>query len=387
MSSIVAVGARDVEALRATKEKVSTVRRLIQKDRPLTKKQTDYCDDACIERSLRARGGNVRKAAKLLKSSLAWRESFEVDHLIADEFSAELASGAAYIAGHDGEGRPVVIIKKRNYNNFTSWSQKRYLRYLIFTVEVAVASMLRGVDQWVLIIDVGQSKMSSPSSSTILGTLKILSENYPERLAKAFIVDSPSVFYYLWKGICPFVDQATKGKVSFVFSKDYVRTPEEEKLPSIRHLLQETQTPKKSDKGKNPNSSVHSENGAALVTHSHSRSVSFSQPSTACNSPAVQGREFSSFRAERNFWFPGLISSNKNRKLSAGDGSSFRFSLSKRFDQQFSGVELKEKTNSFRPYWNFFKSPYNEAAYRATMKPPLGGLKSIITSSLKSHSS
>lgn len=39
MSSIVAIGAREIEALRATKEKVSTVRRLIQKDGPLTKKQ------------------------------------------------------------------------------------------------------------------------------------------------------------------------------------------------------------------------------------------------------------------------------------------------------------------------------------------------------------
>jgi hypothetical protein len=31
------------------------------------------------------------------------------DHLIADEFSAELASGAAYVAGHDVDGRPVVV--------------------------------------------------------------------------------------------------------------------------------------------------------------------------------------------------------------------------------------------------------------------------------------
>lgn len=31
------------------------------------------------------------------------------DHIIADEFSAELAEGMAYVAGHDDESRPVVV--------------------------------------------------------------------------------------------------------------------------------------------------------------------------------------------------------------------------------------------------------------------------------------
>lgn len=30
-------------------------------------------------------------------------------YLIADEFPAELAAGAAYVAGHDEEGRPVMV--------------------------------------------------------------------------------------------------------------------------------------------------------------------------------------------------------------------------------------------------------------------------------------
>lgn len=30
-------------------------------------------------------------------------------YLIADEFPAELAAGAAYVAGHDVEGRPVLV--------------------------------------------------------------------------------------------------------------------------------------------------------------------------------------------------------------------------------------------------------------------------------------
>lgn len=32
------------------------------------------------------------------------------EHLIADEFSAELSDGLAYVAGHDDESRPVMVI-------------------------------------------------------------------------------------------------------------------------------------------------------------------------------------------------------------------------------------------------------------------------------------
>jgi hypothetical protein len=45
----------------------------------------------------------------------------------------------------------------------------------------------------------GYSRVSAPSPSGILTTLKILADHYPERLAKAFIVDASSMFYYVWK--------------------------------------------------------------------------------------------------------------------------------------------------------------------------------------------
>lgn len=35
---------------------------------------------------------------------------FNAEQLMADEFSAELAEGLAYVAGHDEESRPVVVI-------------------------------------------------------------------------------------------------------------------------------------------------------------------------------------------------------------------------------------------------------------------------------------
>ena len=37
----------------------------------------------------------------------------------------------------------------------------------------------------------------------------------------------------------------------------------------------------------------------------------------------------------------------------------------------------------FRPYLRFLQAPYNEAEYRSMMKPPLGGLATIISRDLK----
>lgn len=33
----------------------------------------------------------------------------DIDNLIADEFSAELVEGVAFVAGHDEESRPVLV--------------------------------------------------------------------------------------------------------------------------------------------------------------------------------------------------------------------------------------------------------------------------------------
>ncbi|KAL3681162.1 hypothetical protein R1sor_024118 [Riccia sorocarpa] len=405
MSSVVAIAAgdADADALRATKEKIKSVLHLIRKDASFTPKQLEFCKDSCVERYLKARGYNTKKAAKHLKATLAWRHTYDVDFMIADEFAAELASGIAYVAGHDSEGRPVVVVRRKKFS-YGGCSQKQYLRYLIFTMEVAVASMGPGVNQWVLIIDIGNSKLTSPSSSTILGSLKIINEHYPGRLAKAFVVDCPAVFYYLWKSICTFVDNGTKGKLTFVSSKDHGvyqaqmassrcnstsegsrrnsvsegsrRNSTSEEPPSIRRLLYESP----SFRARQPERSA--SNDSALLNGPHCRSFSFTSMGRTINSSVLRRNESSSFRADKNLWVPAIVTLGAGSKLRAGEGHSFR--LGKRPEKFSAPLERKEKLrNSFRPYWRIFKADYNESAYRATMKPPLGGLKSILTYSTK----
>ena len=98
------------------REKIEAVRKLLRKQAPLSAKQVmpenqlcsaykptsasvrlsklvfwfghggeqaQYCNDACVERFLRSRGENVKKAAKHLRTVLSWRETVGAGTLIS----------------------------------------------------------------------------------------------------------------------------------------------------------------------------------------------------------------------------------------------------------------------------------------------------------------
>ncbi|PKI32409.1 hypothetical protein CRG98_047200, partial [Punica granatum] len=192
--------------------KVAAVLDLLRKQAPLSVKQVrhrllvrftkegyeKFCSYACVERFLKAKGDSVKKAAKHLRACLSWRDAIGIDHLIADEFSAELAEGFAYVAGQDEESRPVMIFRiKQDYQKFHS--QKLFTRLLVFTLEVAIGTMPKNTEQFVLLFDASFFRSASAFMNLLMTSLKIVADYYPGRLYKAFVIDPPSLFSYLWK--------------------------------------------------------------------------------------------------------------------------------------------------------------------------------------------
>ncbi|GLJ22030.1 hypothetical protein SUGI_0412760 [Cryptomeria japonica] len=394
---------------KSSNDKAKTVLRLLQKDGALSPKQKSYCDETCVERFLKARGNNAKKAAKQLRACLTWRDSIPVEHLIADEFSAELAQGVAFVAGRDDESRPVIIVRMKQDQQKPQF-QKLYTRLLVFTLEVAIASMLPGTEQCVLVFDAGYFRSGSTCLSLIMATLKILADYYPGRLAKAFVVDPPSMFNYLWKGVRPFVDFAIN--LHLVSSRDYdspfIMTGFA-RASSLRH-----------DYASNLGSSfrfsckVASENvkhpslhglegdrylayslGPALISPLNARSFSFASPATSRYNPnGKRFGEFQSFRFEgtkninltptQNITTPSRYDlPTKPSIFSPREGIASFFSGFKR-DNQRSETDRKDKNlEHFQPYLKYYRLRYNEIAYRSMMKPPLGGLASIVSPELK----
>uniref|UniRef100_A0A1D1XQI5 Random slug protein 5 n=1 Tax=Anthurium amnicola TaxID=1678845 RepID=A0A1D1XQI5_9ARAE len=385
------------------RERIEAVLQVLSKQMPLTVKQEKFCTDACVERFLRWKGNSVKKAAKHLRACLAWRDAIGTEHLIADEFSAELAEGAAYVAGHDDEARPVMVFRiKQDYPKFHT--QKSYVRLLVFTLEVAVSSMSRFVEQFVLLFDASFFRSASAFLNLFMGTLKIISEYYPGRLHRAFVVDPPSLFSYLWKGVRPFAD--LWASAALVSSMDL-----EDSLEDHPSTFASTHHPRAASLRFDP-PAVSARGGSTssrfAFTVSHLDSLkpwylTRTEPSPApppAASPSLAG--LSPLNA-RSFSF----ATPQNRSLAAArsvpstpgqqpprtprpsflqsPAAAVRFLGGRREQGPPEGGRGDKGREAFRAFLRFYRRPYDERAYRSKMRPPLGGLISIVSPQMVRH--
>ncbi|KAI3937888.1 hypothetical protein MKW92_015612 [Papaver armeniacum] len=396
-------------------ERVEAVLKLLKKQAPLTVKQEKFCNTACVERFLKSKGDNVKKTAKHIRACLSWRDSIGFEHLIADEFSAEISDGVAYVAGHDDESHPVLVFRvKQDYQKFHS--QKLYIRLFVFTLEVAIASMPKDAEQFVLLFDASFFRSASAFMNLLLASLKTLSEYYPGRLHKAFVIDPPSLFSYLWKGVRPFLELSPVTMV--VSSLDFEESLEYDDLSSyhprssslrydpsvissssakvgpsassrfaftVNHnydslkpwYLSLTDT-SSSKVGPNITSSSPSLMGSALISPLNARSYSFASPAarTARGSLHYQG----GFAKKQTFFpltpLPQRVSNLNHPRTPR---PSFLQSPALFFKRDCQGSKTEKSRESFLPFLRFYRRPYDELAYRSKMKPPLGGLISIIS--------
>ncbi|BAF11312.1 SEC14 cytosolic factor [Oryza sativa Japonica Group] len=401
------------------REKIEAVRKTLRKQAPLTAKQAMYCNDACVERFLRARGESVKKAAKHLRTVLSWRDTIGADHIIADEFSAELADGVAYVAGHDDEARPVVVFRiKQDYPKFHS--QKSFVRLLVFTLEVAVSCMSRFVDQFVLLFDASFFRSASAFLNLLMGTLKIVADYYPGRLHRAFVIDPPSLFSVLWKGVRPFVELAPATAV--VCSLDFEDSLEDASFtayPRTASLRFEPAAALLATGTKGIGVGSASSRFSVTVSHDNTlkpwylstttpssvgprsvvptsspsligasplsaRSFSFASPAARSTTtpPVHRGAPLTPFSTKGGQKAPAPAQQfPRTPRPSFLQSPSMLFAFKK--DGQASRGERERE--SFLPFLRFYRRPYDEISYRAKMRPPLGGLIAIVDEKSKQH--
>eukprot|EP00762_Andalucia_godoyi_P008463 ANDGO_05786.mRNA.1 CRAL-TRIO domain-containing protein C23B6.04c len=195
-------------------EQQSAVKELQAALEPLTDRQRAFCDIPCLLRYLRARDYDVKKSRKLLLSTLQWRHSFRPHRISPDDVEEEALTGKVYRNGYDRAGRPIIYMRpgRENTKNYD-----RQVMHLVYHLESAVRSMGPGVESFVFIIDYsGFSLSKSPPMAVSKRVLSILSDNYPERLGKAFLVSYPFYMGAFWAAISPFLNKVTKSKITFV---------------------------------------------------------------------------------------------------------------------------------------------------------------------------
>lgn len=396
-------------------EKVIAVLELLRKQSPLSVKQEKFCNSACVERFLKAKGDSVKKAAKHLRACLSWRESTGTDTLIADEFLAELAEGIAYVAGHDDQSRPVMVFRiKQDYQKYHS--QKLFTRLLAFTLEVAIGTMARNVEQFVLLFDASFFRSASAFMNTLLTALKVVADYYPGRLYKAFVIDPPSLFSYLWKGVRPFVElSAATTVVSSLEYEDSLGFEVDDddfgayrpRASSLRFAPSAVQAATKAGSSSSSRFtftvSHHLDSlkpwylsfadtsaskvgpttqlGPALISPLNARSLSFASP--AARGPRAAGMGSAATRKSLFPTTPLPQPTHSGRRLGDTMGiqrPSFLQSPATFFRR---GVDHGSKGEKKGREWllsfgKFHRRPYDEITYRSMMRPPLGGLVSIV---------
>ncbi|KAL5712644.1 hypothetical protein ACHQM5_014792 [Ranunculus cassubicifolius] len=400
------------------KNKVEEVLQHLRKQSPLTVKQEKFCSTACVERFLKAKGDNVKKATKQLRACLSWRESIGTEHLIADEFTTEISEGVAYVAGQDEESRPVMIFRiKQDYQKFHS--QKLYIRLLVFTLEVAIASMPKTVEQFVLLFDASLFRSASAFMNLLLASLKIAADYYPGRLHKAFIIDPPSMFSYMWKGMRPFVELApitmVVSSLDFEESLEYDDFSSYPRAASLR--FEPSSIPSSGKIGPSSSSRFSfqvSHNfdslkpwylsltdssaskvgpnvvpspslmGSAVISPLNARSYSFASPAARTPRGSINYR---AGPVKKSNFFPSTPLPQKVSNMNDFPRTprpSFLQSPALFFRRGDSQVIKTEKARDvFLPFLRFYRMPYDEMYYRSKMKPPLGGLISIVSPHLK----
>ncbi|KAK6130196.1 hypothetical protein DH2020_036006 [Rehmannia glutinosa] len=379
-----------------------------------------WCNNACVERFLKAKGDSVKKAAKQLRNCLAWRDSIGIDTLIADEFSAELADGVAYVAGHDDELRPVMIFRiKQDYQKFHS--QKLFIRLLVFTLEVAIQTMAKNVEQFVLLFDASFFRSAPAFMNMLLATLKIIADYYPGRLHKAFVIDPPSLFSYLWKGVRPFVELSPLTMVvsSIDFEEslefnDFMSYPRAASLRFDTSSVISSSSAKLGSCSSSRFSFTVSHHFDSLkpwylsLTDASASKVGPTNPSHALLGPTISPLNARSYsfaspvargapRGSNNIdfvrksFFPSTPMPQKTQKLDPSmihhprtPKPSFLQSPALFFRRDSHQVSRVEKSrDSFVPFLKFYRRPYDEMIYRSKMRPPLGGLISIVSPQLR----
>ncbi|MCO5574214.1 hypothetical protein L7F22_027996 [Adiantum nelumboides] len=201
-------------------QKVQLLRARLQESNP----QTKDIDDGTLLRFLRARSLNVDKALKFLLQHLKWCQTFKPLGFIPEtEIAKELKKEKIFLQGLDKLGRPIgVILAARHFTSERNLEE--FKRFVVYGFDKAVASLAGGQDKFVLIADLKRYGFKNMDVNGYLAILEILQDHFPERLGKFYILHVPSLFWFGWKVVYPFIDPNVREKIIFVDEKRTTET-------------------------------------------------------------------------------------------------------------------------------------------------------------------
>ncbi|KAI6126482.1 CRAL-TRIO domain-containing protein [Pisolithus croceorrhizus] len=188
-----------------------------------TKPAEDARVSVVLMKFLRARNLNVDEAKAMFISTLRWRQSFDVEGAMKEQYPEEIFGGLGKIYGKDKQGRPVVYNLYGATKDTGAFNDvQRFLRWRVAFMEQSIALLdFETVDQAVQIHDyegVGLFDRTEKSKQAASEATSIFQGHYPELLARKFFVNVPSFMTWIFWLFKPLISSATLDKMAVVGS-------------------------------------------------------------------------------------------------------------------------------------------------------------------------
>lgn len=185
---------------------------------PLNELTEHFCTDACLYRYLRANNWSHKKARKMLKETIKWREQYKPEQIKWEAVGKEAETGKIFRANFcDREGRTVLVMRPGAQNTNQMEGQ---IKYLVYCMENAIMNLPPDQEQMVWLVDFEGWNLSMIPVMTARETAHVLQDHYPERLAYAILYNPPKIFETFFNVVKPFLDPKTQKKVKFVYPQD-----------------------------------------------------------------------------------------------------------------------------------------------------------------------
>ena len=165
------------------------------KQGPVTENEIMWLTRECILRYLRATKWSIAEAQKRLLGTLTWRREYGVEELTGDYISPENETGKQIILGYDYSARPCLYLNPGRQNTEPS---PRQVQHLVFMLERVIEFAGPGQETLALLINFKSSRSRSNTAPGIgqgREVLNYLQTHYPERLGRAYIINSMFLVY------------------------------------------------------------------------------------------------------------------------------------------------------------------------------------------------
>jgi len=183
----------------------------------------DFTDEQLVK-FLRARDGDVEKAAEMLTVHLAWLKEWKPTTITVDEIKNALVNGGWRFVGKSKTGSPVILISAGEWKP-ENYSQQENEKYLAFWVNKIFQMVDSPLTQCILIFDQTESSIAHTQYIGYSSDLCDVGQNqYPEVLERAYFLNGGAVFETAWKLIAPLLNERTSAKIQFVSGDDIAPT-------------------------------------------------------------------------------------------------------------------------------------------------------------------